>query len=395
MASCRPRWPRTKPGGQRPRRSRRRLSRHRPTVVDAEASHGQLGPGGKLGTSYQATDRTTVYVNYGLEDERGLDGLYGRRSNLIAGARTRLSQSSSMYLENRYQATGTQSGLTHATGVNLTPTDRWNLGSTVDVGTLVDRETGAETKRKAGGLRIGYGFEKVQLASGFEYRLDDTEQLDGSWADRTTYLFRNNGKYQVTPDWRVVLKLNHAFSDSSLGEFYDGGYTEGVLGWAYRPVAHDRLNVLAKYTYFYNVPTTDQFNLREVADPFVQRSHIASLDLTYDLTPRLSIGGKYAYRMGEVSLDRESPDFFDNDAHLYVVRTDWRFIPEWEASLEMRMLDLPSLNDRRSGALIGVYRYVGDHIKDRVGYNFTDFTDDLTELSCDSHGFFINFNIRM
>ncbi len=364
-------------------------------VVDAEASHGQLGPGGKLGTSYQATDRTTVYVNYGLEDERGLDGLYGRRSNLTAGARTRLSDSSSVYLENRYQTTDTRSGLTHATGVNLAPTDRWNLGSNIDVGTLVDRETGAETRRKAGGLRIGYGFEKVQLASGLEYRLDDTEQLDGSWADRTTYLFRNNGKYQISPDWRVVLKLNHAFSDSSLGEFYDGGYTEGVLGWAYRPVAHDRLNVLAKYTYFYNVPTTDQFNLREVADQFVQRSHIASLDLSYDLTPKLSIGGKYAYRMGEVSLDRVDPDFFDNDAHLYVLRTDWRFIANWETSLELRLLDLPSLSDSRSGALLGVYRYVGDHMKVGVGYNFTDFSDDLTDLSYDHHGFFINFNIRM
>jgi hypothetical protein len=364
-------------------------------VVDAEASHGQLGPGGKLGTSYQATDRTTVYVNYGLEDERGLDGLYGRRSNLIGGARTRLSDSSSMYLENRYQSADSRSGLTHATGVNFAPTDRWNLGSTVDVGTLIDRETGAETDRKAGSLRIGYGFEKVQLASGFEYRLDDTEQLDGSWADRTTYLFRNNGKYQVTPDWRVVLKLNHAFSDSSLGEFYDGGYTEGVLGWAYRPVAHDRLNVLAKYTYFYNLPTTDQFNLREVSDQFMQRSHIASLDVMYDLTSTLSLGGKYAYRLGEVSLDRENPDFFDNDAHLYVLRTEWRFIPAWEASMELRLLDLPSLNDSRSGAMLGVYRYVGDHMKVGVGYNFTDFSDDLTDLSFDHHGFFINFNIRM
>ena len=364
-------------------------------VVDAEASAGQLGPGGKLGTSYQATDRTTVYVNYGLEDERGLDGLYGRRSNMTAGARTRLSDSSSVYLENRYQTADSRSGLTHATGVNFAPTDRWNLGSTIDVGTLVDRETGAETKRKAGGLRVGYGFEKVQLASGFEYRLDDTEQLDGSWADRTTYLFRNNGKYQISPDWRVVLKLNHAFSESDLGEFYDGGYTEGVLGWAYRPVAHDRLNALAKYTYFYNLPTTDQFNLREVADQFMQRSHIASLDVTYELLPTLTVGGKYAYRMGEVSLDRVDPDFFDNDAHLYVLRTDWQFIPLWEASVEMRLLDLPSLGDSQSGALVGVYRYVGDHMKVGVGYNFTDFSDDLTDLSFNHHGFFINFNIRM
>jgi hypothetical protein len=30
-----------------------------------------------------------------------------------------------------------------------------------------------------------------------------------------------------------------------------------------------------------------------------------------------------------------------------------------------------------------------------VGYNFTDFSDDLTDLSYNHHGFFLNFNISM
>jgi hypothetical protein len=59
------------------------------------------------------------------------------------------------------------------------------------------------------------------------------------------------------------------------------------------------------------------------------------------------------------------------------------------------MLDLPDLQDRRSGALLGVYRYMGDHLKVVVGYNFTDFSDDLTELNYENHGFFINLLISM
>jgi hypothetical protein len=300
-----------------------------------------------------------------------------------------------MYLEERHQTTDSRKGLTHTAGVNLAPMDRWNFGGSIDVGTLVDRDTGAQTERRAGGVRIGYGFDKVSLSSGVEYRVDRTEQLIGDESDRNTYLFRNNLKYQITPDWRVVGKLNLSQSDSSLGELYDGGYAEGVLGWAYRPVAHDKLDVLAKYTYFYNVPSTDQFNLSDAADSFLQKSHIASLDVTYDLLPSLTIGAKYAYRLGQVSLDRESPDFFANNAHLYVLRTDWRLTQTWEASLEGRLLDLPNLDERRSGAMIGIYRYMGDHVKVGVGYNFTDFSDDLTDLSFDNHGFFINFNVRM
>jgi hypothetical protein len=250
--------------------------------------------------------------------------------------------------------------------------------------------TGAETDRQAAGIRIGYGFETVQLSSAIEYRRDDAEQLDTSITERTAWLFRNNFKYQLTPDWRIVGKVNHAVSESSLGDFYDGGYTEAVVGYAYRPVRHDRLSALAKYTYFYNVPTTDQVVAQNTAAEFIQKSHIAALDLSYDLTPSWSIGGKYAYRQGEVSLDREDPEFFANAAHLLVLRVDWRFRKDWESLAEVRALDLPDVSERRSGALVAVYRYFGDHVKFGAGYNFTDFSEDLTDLSYDHQGAFIN-----
>ncbi|MDH5567888.1 MAG: hypothetical protein OEY15_14610, partial [Myxococcales bacterium] len=159
---------------------------------------------------------------------------------------------------------------------------------------------------------------------------------------------------------------------------------------AYRPVDHDRLNVLAKYTYFYNVPTTDQLSVLGTPAQFIQKSHIASVDVTYDVLANVSIGGKYAYRLGQVSLDREAPDFFDNSAHLYILRSDLRFLQHWETSAEGRMLYLPNLDERRSGALVTLYRYVGDHLKVGVGYSFTDFSDDLTDLSYDHHGWFFN-----
>jgi hypothetical protein len=163
-----------------------------------------------------------------------------------------------------------------------------------------------------------------------------------------------------------------------------------VLGYAYRPVNHDRLNVLAKYTYFYNIPATDLFTLGDTSAQFIQQSHVASLDMMYDLTANWSVGGKYAYRLGEVSLDREDPDFFANNAHLYILRTDLRFGRNWEGSMEVRMLDLPDLADRRSGAVLGIYRYLGDHFKVGVGYNFTDFSDDLTDLGYNHKGVFVN-----
>jgi hypothetical protein len=359
-------------------------------LFEGEVSHGDLGPAGKLGMSYQECESTQHYLSYTLDNERAANGLHARRGNLVHGARTRLSDSASVYLESRYQHTDSMNGLTRAMGMSLAPTDRWSLGANWELGTLVDNRTEAETRRKAGGARVGYRFDAVLLSSGIEYRFDETEQPDGTWSDRTTWLFRNHLKYEMTPDWRLLGKFNHAFSDSSLGQFYDGGFTEAVVGYAYRPVKHDRLNALAKYTYFYNVPTTDQVTLEDTSAQFIQKSHIASLDLTYDVTKSWSVGGKYAYRLGQLSLDRENPDFFDNSAHLYILRNDLRFLKNWEALAEGRMLVLPDLHERRGGALLALYRYLGDHFKVGVGYNFTDFSDDLTDLSYNHHGWFFN-----
>ena len=358
--------------------------------VDAEASDGDLGPGGKLGTNYLFSERTTLYLNYALENERTDNGLRGgRRGNLISGMKRRLSDSSSMFVEERYQETDDMSGLTHATGMTLAPNERWNFGANTDIGTLTDELTGAKIDREAGGIRMGYGFQAVQLSSAVEYRTDKTEQMDAATSERTTWLFRNSFKFQLNPDWRIVGKYNHAKSASSLGQFYDGGYTEAVLGYGYRPVANDRLNALAKYTYFYNVPTTEQVTPTNSVAQFVQKSHVAALDLTYDLTDVWSIGGKYAYRLGQLSLDRENPQFFDNSAQLYIVRTDLKF-GGWEGLVEGRMLDMTDLNEQRAGALVAVYRYFGKHFKVGAGYNFTDFSEDLTDLSFRSEGVFIN-----
>ena len=49
-----------------------------------------------------------------------------------------MSDSSSVYLEERYQDTDMLSGLTHATGVDLAANERWNLGANTEIGTLTD-----------------------------------------------------------------------------------------------------------------------------------------------------------------------------------------------------------------------------------------------------------------
>jgi hypothetical protein len=359
-------------------------------LVDGEVSYGTTGPAVRVGTDYQESQATRRYVNYALDNERQIDGRHARRGSLVSGVRTRLSDSSSVYQEDRFQHDDATRGVSRAVGMDWSPSERWTVGVDWETGTLFERQTLAQTDRNAGGGRLSYRFDPLFVSAAIEYRSDETENPAGGTTERTTWLFRNNFRLQISPDWRLLGKLNHSFSDSSQGEFFDGGYTEGVLGFGYRPIDHDRLNVLAKYTYFYNMPATDQVGSQGTAAQFLQKSHIASVDVTYDLTESWTLGGKYAYRRGEVSLDRVNPQFFDNDAHLFILRADYRFLRDWETSLEGRTLYLPGLNDQRSGAMFTLYRYLGEHLKIGVGYNFTDYSDDLTDLDYDRHGLFFN-----
>src|SRR6185295_2628609 len=118
----------------------------------------------------------------------GLLATRGSEGNTVAGVKTRLSDSTSVYLEERYQNSAFTSGLTHSTGITLAPTERMNLAASTDIGTLRDALTGAETDRHAAGFRVGYGFTALQFSSGVEYRNDETEQPDLTLNTRETWL---------------------------------------------------------------------------------------------------------------------------------------------------------------------------------------------------------------
>lgn len=358
--------------------------------LNGEASEGNLGAAGRFGTEFLYSDRTTLYLKYALENERTDNGVQANKGTVTSGFRTRYSDSATVYGEERYTHGDVPTGLMNSYGVDLAPTDRINFGAKVDFGTLQDNLTGAKIKRTAVGVNAGYGFEKLKIASALEFRVDDSEQPDTSNVERTTWLLKNSFKYQLNPDWRLIGKLDYSQSKSSQGQFYDGSYTEAVVGYAYRPVENDRLNVLLKYTFFYNVPAAEQISGTSTTAGVLQRSHIASVDAMYDLTPQWTVGGKYAYRLGQVSMDRVNPEYFASRAQLYVVRADWHFLYHWDALVEGRLLDLPDAHDKRSGVLLGIYRHLGDNVKVGVGYNFSDFSDDLTDLGYKHQGVFIN-----
>ena len=353
---------------------------------DAEISGGDTGTGARLGTEYLYSEATRLYAGYSLDNERrATTGVLERQGRFVTGFRTRYSEAVSVYGEERYAHGDVPTGLTHAYGLDMQASRAWSVGLSAEVGTLEDPRTGAETERQALGFSGSRAGDALDYRGAFEFRTDETET-----SERTTYLVKNRLQYEMTEADRLIGKLNLSESESSQGEFFDGEYVEAVLGYGHRPVDNDRWNTLFKYTYFYNLPAPEQELAAGSSAEFIQKSHVLSADTIYELTPEWSIGGKYAMRIGELAASREDPEFFRSRATLTVLRVDWHALRRWDFLLEGRQLDLIDAEDTRSGALVGVYRHFGDNIKLGVGYNFTDFSDDLTDLSYDSQGAFIN-----
>ena len=356
-----------------------------PLDLTGEISGGDGGLGGRLGADWRVNERSQLYMNYTLDSDR-TDNLYrGRQGRLTYGGKTRYSDSLSVYAEESLQHGAGPSGLIHAFGLDLAALDVWNFGFKAENGDLSDPDAG-DLERTALSFSAGYTKDKTRYAGNLEWRKDDGTTS----GERTTWLMRNSLGYQTTADWRFLGKLNFSLSDSDQGDFYNADFVEAVIGYAYRPVENDKLNTLFKYTYFYDLPSSSALTSSDTLADYAQKSHVLSVDAIYDLTPWLSVGGKYGYRRGEIRDNRVDGSWYSSNAHLGILRSDLHFVHKWDALLEARLLKVTAAKDERAGFLVAIYRHINQHMKFGAGYNFTDFSDDLTDLDYDSRGWFVN-----
>ncbi|MBI1214671.1 MAG: OmpA family protein [Alphaproteobacteria bacterium] len=355
-------------------------------TLNGEVTGGNEGWGGKAGLDYSVSDRKSMYINYVADTERTDQGFAGRSNSIATGTKTRYSDTLSTYSENRFLfAQAGPSGIVHAYGLDLAPNDRWTWGAKLEDGTTSDPSTG-DLKRDAASLSAGYNHDKVKYGGTLEFR----HEKGNTTGERNSWLTKNTLAYQTTPDWRFLGGAEIGISNGSGGITTDANYTELSAGFAYRPVKNDRFNGLFKYSYLSDLSSPGQV-AAGVANPYEQRSHVLNMDGIYDVTPKVSVGGKFAYRLGQLR-DTSIPGspWFDSAAWLGIFRTDLHIVNEWDAHGEIRYLSAEAAKDGKAGVLLGVYRHVTDNVKFGVGYNFTDYSDDITNLNYTSRGFFVN-----
>jgi len=142
---------------------------------------------------------------------------------------------------------------------------------------------------------------------------------------------------------------------------------------------------LSQYTYLYDLTAPDQ-----IEDRTDQRSHVISLESIYNLSKRWELGAKLATRRSHLRSDRGRGKWYKNGVNLVVTRLRYHLTNEWDGLLEYRALQGVQTKDLRAGFLLGAYRHVGDNLKLGFGYNFTDYTDDLTDMDYEARGMFFD-----
>ena len=368
--------------------------------AEVEVSTGTQGIGAKALLAYEPTADSRYYLGYKLDPARDTAknwpfALVGDDvGTIVAGARHRFNEQWSAYGENNFDVFGERLSLTQVYGVIYTPDAAWTVTAGGEFGHVYDNTINATTllknpdfDRKAISLALDYKSEDgITGRIKSEARYDNSDDDD---KDLRAYLLQASLGVNMSDDWRALTTFDGVFTDAT-DSTREGDYAEGSIGFAYRPADGDRLNALAKYTFLYDLPGIDQASVDGTTSSPAQRSHILSADVSYDLTPKFTVGGKYGFRIGEIKERSAGSDWVDSQVHLAVARLDVHVVHEWDLLLEGRVLWSPTTDEMDFGAIAAVYRHFGEHLKAGVGYNFGAFSDDLRDLSADDHGVFIN-----
>jgi len=356
-----------------------------------EVSDGSTGVGAQAKVAYADEAGNTTYFGYALDPGRDLEGqtLTGRdKGRFVAGATRKINERVTLTGENSYDLFGSRKSLTSLYGADYAPTDRLTFTGAFETGRVRDTINDTDFDRKALSLGASYEDETLTWRGRIEVRRDDG-LTSGVNRDADTIAGSFSARYKISDSARLLFAAEGIQSDAATESIPDAEFAELTFGYAFRPIDNDRLNVLAKYQYIYDMTERAGFTA-PAGQNFLtsprQRAHILSLDASYDLNPNWTVGGKIGGRWSEQD---NGTGFFTNNATLGVVNLRYHAVHKWDFLLEARQLDAQDVGEQ-FGMLAAAYRHFGNNLKVGLGYNAGRFSDDLADVTYDDRGVFLN-----
>lgn len=347
--------------------------------ITGDYSAGNEESAGVLQLAYAVSESYETYLN--LEQERMYDGT----SNEVAfGQKVLIGDKYEIFQENQLNKDrDAGKEITQVYGLNINLTKELRVGIGYEQGDL-DEEDG-KSKRNSVSTNLYYDDRKKWKYNNRLEMIKDkgTEDYTIEW------LTVNDVRYKYNEEWTAVGKLDFSITEDKINGGYDSKFMELGIGGAYRPIWNDRLNMLWKYSYIYDLNGVDEDSDYSFGD-LDERSNIFSIDAIYSFNKKLDIGGKWAYKKAEMKAANDESEWFSAETSLYAVSLSYNFYKNWRVSGEYHWLVSDLNNDKKEGIMAGIDYDIHKNLRIGVGYNFTDFSDDLRYDDYRARGVYVN-----
>jgi hypothetical protein len=352
------------------------------STVGAELTTGDRGDAARVDAEYRLSPQHSFYGAYTYSTDRSdYDPLFNpnAQNGWTLGQRWRLSNQVNLFNESQFLKSRRESGLAHTYGMDFFPAYGWNLGFTLSDGELTNSD-GGQVDRRAVSLSGGRTSGDTSWQSKLEWREDTGAERITQWV--TTHRLT----HKLNESWRIAARFNYADTQDDVNPLASAKFIESNLGFAYRPWNSTRWGLFGRYTYLYDLATLGQLGGAQ----YDQRTQVLSLEGVYRLDQHWEFAGKLARREGDVRFGRGTGAWFDSATTFAAGQVRYELIERWHAMAEYRWLDVKD-GGTRKGWMAGIDRDIGRNFRIGAGYNFTDFTDDLTDFDYDHRGWFVNF----
>ncbi|QDH71860.1 TonB-dependent receptor [Lysobacter alkalisoli] len=350
--------------------------------IGAEVTTGDRGDAATVNGEYRLTSQHSLYGGYTYStDSTRYDSLFNpnARNGWTFGQRWRLSNQVNLFNESQFLKDRGESGLAHTFGMDFYPAVGWNLGFTLSDGELTTA-SGGQVDRQVISVNGGRTSPGTDWQSKLEWRRDAGAER------RTQWVSTNRLSHKVNESWRIAARFNYADTDDELNPAAGAKFIEGNFGFAYRPWNNSRWGLFGRYTYLYDLATLGQVGGAQVD----QKTQVLAFEGVVRLDHHWELAGKLARREGEARFGRGTGEWFDSATTFAAGQVRYELRQKWHALAEYRWLGVTD-GGTRQGFLVGVDRDIGRNFRIGAGYNFTDFSDDLTDFDYDHKGWFVNF----
>jgi hypothetical protein len=361
------------------------------TILNVAETVGNQGDSTLVGLTTKITEGTDAYANIEVGNHMKL----GQYTKTSYGQSSQLSPDSRVYVEEDYSSYKENIVRGNLLGYDKEILDTLGIGLTYERSNVTNRRN--VINRDSGSIALTYLdpelLKGVKAYTKLELRNDRGTNTVRQWLTENDLLIR-------TTDWLTLTgRGNWGWTDNITNNIDEAQFYELGAGFSIRPVSWDKLNVLGKYSYITDLPPDSKWDFPEDIESI---KNVYSIEGIYDLCRLIQLVGKFSYRNMDEKVGNR--DWTHSDTYLYIGRVNFHIskkgtVPEgtvpfllsgWDFAIEYRTLANKEIEDSKAGFLVELDKDLTQYIRAGLGYNFTDYSDDLTTSDkYDAKGWFV------